>query len=60
MLTKDAKKRADWSEVFNYEITYNGEILNPKLKGSTVSSNKASTTGSSLHSTINPPTKSPP
>jgi hypothetical protein len=57
MLTKDAKKRADWQEVFSYEITYNGEILYPKLKGSAVSSNKTSTTGSSLHSTAIPTPK---
>jgi hypothetical protein len=53
MLTKDARKRADWNEVFSYEITEAGEILYPKLKNSVVSL-KASTTGSSsLQSTIN-------
>ena len=32
MLTKDPKLRADWNEVFTYEITENGEMINPFRK----------------------------
>lgn len=51
MLTKDHKKRADWNEVFTYEITDNGEMIDPKLKNSC--SLKASTAVSSQ--SIKPP-----
>lgn len=57
MLTKDHKKRADWNEVFTYEITENGEIIDPKLrntKGFDSCSLKASTAVSSQSS--KPPT----
>jgi hypothetical protein len=53
MLTKDAKKRADWNEVFTSEITENGEIIDPKLKNSLFTM-KASTAGSSMQSSITP------
>jgi serine/threonine-protein kinase ULK/ATG1 len=54
MLTKDAKKRADWNEVFTYEITEGGEMLDPKLKNSLFTMRASTTGSSSIQSAINP------
>ena len=42
MLTKDPKKRADWNEVFTYEISENGEIFDTKMQFSPKASTIAS------------------
>lgn len=46
MLTKDSKKRADWTEVFNYEITDNGEMYDVRTRSQKFESPKASTIAS--------------
>lgn len=43
MLTKDPKKRADWTEVFTFQVSQNGEIYDSKAKNMMFNSLKAST-----------------
>lgn len=57
MLTKDPKKRADWNEVFTYEISEVGEIVDLKSKGKAydlMSNSLKASTAASLYSNRSP------